>query len=173
MNALLSRGHRVFGSDISLDSLKVVEKRFAGFPGFLGAGTPTSLLARGDTFGAIFCCEVVEHLSIPALGTVLADMKKLLSPGGSLIVTTPNREELAASQVYCPTCDHVFHRWQHVRSWSREDLSAILRGAGFWVESVRETNFGHALGPSGVLKRSLSTMLRRKKPHLLAVARAA
>lgn len=41
-----------------------------------------------DAFDLVWCSEVIEHLTEPALA--IAEFKRVLRPGGSLIMTTPN-----------------------------------------------------------------------------------
>jgi len=51
-----------------------------------------------------------------------------------VVITTPNNEDLELSQCYCPISNTLFHRWQHVRSFTEETLAALLAKHG--IEKV-------------------------------------
>ena len=98
----------------------------------------------------------------------------MLADDGLFIVTTPNEENLAENTVYCPMSNVVFHRWQHVRNWSRETLRETLEKHGFAVQSVKAVTFRDAadasLNPLRKLVRELMTRLR-KPQGLMAVSK--
>ena len=47
------------------------------------------------------------------------------------MVTTPNNEDLSKSLICNPIDGSLFHRWQHVRSWSKESLTKKLEDFNF------------------------------------------
>ena len=89
---------------------------------------------------------------------------------------TPNEEDLALSEIYCPQCDHAFHRWQHLRSFSSESLSQIVREYGLDVVDIYATDFARGRMPNiwksikSIVKRLIGQ--KRRLPHLVCVARA-
>ncbi len=107
---LAELGLSVTATDVTPSSIADTNQRNANVPGFQGA-FPVNEIA--EMFDAIVSVEVVEHLTDEALEDYLATMWRLLEPGGTAIVTTPNAEDLSRNQVYCPCCDKTFHRWQH------------------------------------------------------------
>ena len=141
---LAERGHRVAGSDTSEQSLKAVRRRLRKYANFLGALTPDELLAEGMQFDTILAVELVEHLYDDRLDDVLGMLRWLVRPGGHIIVTTPNHERLEDSFLMCPCCKSVFHRWQHVRSWSKASLTDYLERRGFQVLDTFTTDFSVA-----------------------------
>jgi hypothetical protein len=97
----------------------------------------------------------------------------LLAPGGVIVFTTPNDEDLGASRLYCPECDHVFHRWQHIRSWSAQSLSAFLTAQGFRDVKAWTTDFSPpvGLGAWGQVRRAFRAIGNGRDtglPHLVA-----
>jgi SAM-dependent methyltransferase len=75
-----------------------VNRRFAGRAGFLGAlqgGFEQISLNDGEA-GAVFLVEVLKHLELDDMGRVLAELERVLRPGGHLIITVPNKENLDA-----------------------------------------------------------------------------
>ena len=167
MGYLLDRGHEVSGVEVS--GTEGIWKRFGGHPRFGYATSPDRLVGR---FRTIFLVEVIEHLSDAHLSETLGRIWDALYPGGTLIITTPNDEDLSKSLVYCPECEHEFHRMQHVRSWNSETLSGELSFRGFEVET-HETDFSCDLRrkPLWTLYTLPRYLMGRKFPHLLCIAR--
>lgn len=95
--------------------------------GFLGAIGPD---AR-ESFDAVFMIEVIEHILDDEIASTLELVRRFLNPAGRLVVTTPNSENLDHAMCVCPTDGSVFHRWQHVRSFSAESLTTLLAEHGF------------------------------------------
>jgi len=172
---LLDRAARVFALDHSPASRVEVKRRFGSHPRLAGVVAPDEAVAAVGSADALFCVEVIEHLDDPALVELLGRARALLKPGGLAIFTTPNREELAASSIYCPSCDHHFHRWQHVRSWEAASLCARLAQHGFSVARTLETDFRDH--PRVDRARALRRWLRRlrgkrtRTPHLACAVR--
>lgn len=44
-----------------------------------------------------------------------------------LFGTVPADENLKLSEVICPECGNLFHRWGHLQSFSEERLNSLLR----------------------------------------------
>jgi SAM-dependent methyltransferase len=120
---------------------------------------------------AVLLIEVVEHLEDAVLGDVLGRIGEVLRPGGTLMVTTPNREDLAYNTVNCPDCGCMFHRVQHVRSWTSASLADRLRQQGFAAKSLLETDLGRMQRslPSRLIRTALDKYDRRTEPHLVGL----
>lgn len=169
---LLGTGQKVLGVDISQDSLRAVNARFGNQPNFLGTNKPEELIALDKKFPTAILSEVVEHLEEDALDEVFSDLRELIGRNGVLIVTTPNNENLADSEIYCPACDHTFHRWQHVRAWTPPSLRAYVESQGFSVERVVETSFSLPSGLLGATKGFVKhRLLGLPAPHLAVICR--
>jgi 2-polyprenyl-3-methyl-5-hydroxy-6-metoxy-1,4-benzoquinol methylase len=172
---LAALGLEVAAADHSEAAVAATNARNAGIAGFVGAASPEALVAGGRSFDAIVSIEVIEHLSDEYLTGFFASLRKLVAPDGIVIITTPNDEDLHASETYCPHCEQVFHRWQHLRSWTAESLAAAVSANGFAVSRVFTTNFAYRRlrDPIGDVKRIAKRLLGRtvKEPHLVCVAR--
>lgn len=178
---LLRRGHRVGGVDAAKRNVDRATQRLGGQPRFVGAaladggGLP---LAEGRVGGA-FLIEVLEHLPEPARPGLLGELHRVVRPGGTLVLTTPNEEDLDAQKLACPECGCVFHRVQHQASLDAGLLRALLAEHGFEPVFVGAVNFRHF--PDLALGRVVAAAARRfpalgappKLPHLVAVARRA
>jgi len=82
---------------------------------------------RAGSFDALFAGELVEHLVDPRLG--LEEFRRVLRPGGALILTTPNRLRLAnlvdrSERPYSP---------DHLSELSYDEAGRLLEAAGFEV----------------------------------------
>ena len=172
---LIRRGFEVSATDQSPEALRAVAERCAGREGFAGARSPASLIADGIRFDAAITVEVIEHLDDTQLETFFANLRRLLDSGGIAVITTPNEERLEDAMVYCPHCDHAFHRHQHRRSWSAQTLADRVAAAGLAVDRAFTTDFSEPrLGNLvGKAKRVVKHVLGRpeKRPHLVCIAR--
>jgi 2-polyprenyl-3-methyl-5-hydroxy-6-metoxy-1,4-benzoquinol methylase len=136
----------VYGVDFSPKSIELTNERNAHVPNFKGAYAPQELVEMGLEFDGLLSVEVIEHLSDGQLAATAELVKQLLEPSGVIVLTTKNDEDLAARRVYCPECDHVFHRWQHVRSWDTRSLFDFLTEQGFVDVRTWTTDFSPPLG---------------------------
>jgi 2-polyprenyl-3-methyl-5-hydroxy-6-metoxy-1,4-benzoquinol methylase len=159
----------------------LVRSRLAARENFLGAFYPEELGRAGLHFDAITVIEVIEHLYDEDLEALLQSVHRIINRDGIVIFTTPNEEQLEEASVWCPYCEKVFHRWQHVRSWSETELRRYLESKGFDIVASFTTDFNRkrrrkpknwrlvkwckALGLRWVKR----TNLRVKKPHLAVV----
>ncbi|MGH2536624.1 MAG: methyltransferase domain-containing protein [Candidatus Promineifilaceae bacterium] len=126
---------KIYGADVSARSVAMVNEEFAGRRNWGGAKVINGGVApfEDGSFDLISCIETVEHLGSAELDLMLADLRRLLSPTGTLFLTTPSEEDLNLAAAYCPFCNSEFHRWQHQRTYSAGSLSAILQQGGFKV----------------------------------------
>ncbi len=79
-------------------------------------------------FDAILCLEVIEHISLNDYVDLMDEFGKLLAPGGTLVIGTPN-----------PLC--VVPMWAgdpgHVQQYPIADLAADFVVRGYSVEAFR------------------------------------
>lgn len=174
--AIAQVADEVYGMDFSARSVELTNARNVEVSGFKGAYEPNELLSMGLEFDAILSVEVIEHLSDAQLESSIELVTELLGPEGVLVVTTPNDEDLAAARLYCPQCDQVFHRWQHVRSWTADTLGAFLSNRGFEDVRTWTTDFSPPLGLGawGQVRRLARALVGASDPglpHLVGVAK--
>jgi len=168
----IGKGFETYGADTSSQSVEFVNKQYKGEPNFKGAYLLEDLFKLNKKFDVICVVEVIEHLTDEFLVLLVENVKKLGNPGSKIIFTTPNNERLDDSVVYCPICEHTFHRWQHVRSWNVQSLSSFMENHGLKVDNCFATDFS-SVEPKGMMKK-LKHSVRKffyssSQPHLVAI----
>lgn len=138
---LMKENLRVTALEFSNESLQNVKNKFGGQPLFEGAFSLEEIISSGKKYDVIFILEVVEHINDYYLNETFKNVHKFLNDQGVAIITTPNDEDLSKMQICCPECNTVFHRWQHVRNWNRNTLSAAVTNGGFKIIEMIEINF--------------------------------
>jgi SAM-dependent methyltransferase len=116
---------RIVAADVDLDLLASRKAEFPGLRWVVGDAHP--LPFRDAAFDGVFAGELIEHLPDPAAGMV--EFRRVLRPGGTLVLTTPNRRRLAnvvdrSERPYSP---------DHLSELSYDEARALLRGHGFEV----------------------------------------
>jgi len=165
------------GIDSSAEAVASVQTRLQGRPGFLGAavGRLDRITLTDGEVGAVFLIEVMEHVPPDLTAAAYAEISRVLRPGGHLIITVPNAENLEANSVACPECGCVFHRMQHLQRFTAESLAQRMTAAGFTVVFSRGVALKHFTGgrPAravGVLRQAARGLQGRPSPNLVAVA---
>jgi 2-polyprenyl-6-hydroxyphenyl methylase/3-demethylubiquinone-9 3-methyltransferase len=92
-----------------------------------------TLVASGETFDAVVCLEVVEH--VPDVGAFLNMAGTLVRPGGMLVISTLNRTwksyalAIIAAEYVLGWLPRGTHDWQ--RFVTPDELARHLAAAGF------------------------------------------
>jgi 2-polyprenyl-3-methyl-5-hydroxy-6-metoxy-1,4-benzoquinol methylase len=160
---LLERGLKVSCFDLSEETTKALNAKFRDNPNYLGSFTAAELENNKSSFDAILLIEVIEHLEEDARKVVLGQIHDLLKPGGIVIISTPNNENFNQNLICNPVTKEVYHRWQHVYSWTGKSLSAEIERYGFRTREVIETNLKYE--GRGVL-RNIKRLLKKAKSRL-------
>lgn len=105
-------------------------------------GSCTQIPCADRSFDTLFMTDVIEHLSDRDLDLALHEMKRVLKPGGHLVLTTIDQEDLSKSQIGCPSCGTVYHRWGHCQVFSAGRFNEIGAKYGFEVITHKTTNMG-------------------------------
>lgn len=175
--ALLDAEFRVSFVDQSPDSIAGANDKYQDRPGFLGAYHVDDLNSLESSADVVIMIELIEHMYDEPLNMAIKQAGKMLGPSGKLFITTPNDEDLDKSEIYCPQCDFIRHRWQHVRKWNPDTLRKFLLEKNFDVESIDAVQMVVNLKIVGTLnflinvfKRFVINFTSRKPASLVAVA---
>lgn len=125
-------------------------------------GVSEAIPFEDNTFDCVIMSEVLEHLDLDVFQKTLLEVKRVLKTQGLFLGTVPARENLKESEVFCPHCHHVFHRWGHKQSFDQESLTRSL-SPHFQVLRLRSYLFvsWSALNWKGKLLSMLKLFLNR------------
>ena len=155
---LLDAGYETWAAENSEPMLAVLRERFGTHPLFSGAVLSSDRIDYPTaTAGAVLLIETIEHLPQPVLGPLIAEIARVLVPGGALVVTTPNAEALEDATFMCPSCHCLYHKNQHMQSLTAESVRALVEPRGFATAYAGATRFSPLRG----LHRRLEAVRRR------------
>jgi SAM-dependent methyltransferase len=155
LGMLRERGFRVLGLDLSTEAAALAARRHR-IPAI--AGDLTAAPIAPESCAAITMFHVLEHVHQPR--DYLAEARRLLRPGGRLIVQVPN----AASWQFAL----LGRKWngvdapRHMFLFRDRDLQKLIEAAGFEIE--RKKYFSLRDNPAGLatsLAPGLDPMARR------------
>lgn len=129
---------------------------------------------RARAFDAVVFAEVIEHLPPNAVPAVLVEIHRVLEPGGTLVLTTPNlaswghRELLLRghSPMQSPL-RAIDGTSAHLRLYTMAELVTLLRAAGFVID--RRAVFDQVAVGVSLARRALRLAMapaRRLRPAL-------
>ena len=107
-----------------------------------------SLPVPDALFDAVIAAEVIEHLENPR--AMARELFRILTPGGTAIVSTPNNESwrsmisLLTRGHYVEFCNGSYPA--HITALVRKDLERVFSEAGFEQIQFRFTNHGGVPG---------------------------
>lgn len=82
----------VWGIDISQEAVTFAEATYAGSGVHFVCGSVTELPFEDNAFDVVVSYETLEHIDAQSQELFLAEIKRVLTPDGVLIMSTPNRE---------------------------------------------------------------------------------
>jgi SAM-dependent methyltransferase len=79
------------------------------------------------SFDLIVAMEVLEHLTFDRYTRAINELARVSRR--YVLVTVPFSERLNLKSAVCPACGCKFHRWYHMRSFSRKTMKRLLAKA--------------------------------------------
>lgn len=128
---MAKRGYDVTG----IDAPGVDRATFPGPVKLIEADLHHGLPPVDGRFAWIICADVLEHLREPE--RVLADMRRLLCPGGRVVLSLPNSGHawfrLNTALGRKPDDDRGLFDRTHLHFWRWPDMERLVTGCGFRV----------------------------------------
>jgi len=94
-------GAIVSGQDLGVMGIERANQREYGqsnnLKGKFVCGDATNLMFDSESFDSVFSSDFFEHISLEAKRKVLAEIYRVLKPGGRLVIKTPNLDYLRLS----------------------------------------------------------------------------
>ncbi len=125
-------------------------------------------------FDLVLCCELLEHLIMDPTH-MLVETHRVLRPGGRLLITTPNVLVLRNVNALLRKRQNIYEPYsgygvygRHNREWTMDEVTQLLGGCGYQIETAQILDtYPH---------RGYSAWLKKLFPHLrdmiLVLARA-
>ncbi len=105
--------HRLIGVDVSEAVLAALRARFDGDSAVtFRAGSIAATGLDKASCDLVICTETLEHLFPPDFNAGLAEIARVLKPGGRLLASVPLEER--PNFVVCPECHAIFAPYQHM-----------------------------------------------------------
>jgi SAM-dependent methyltransferase len=115
------------------------------------------------TFDLVTCCEVIEHLMQNPVHA-LAEIHRVLRPGGWFVLSTPNAARagnisnlLRGGNVYDPYhLGTALRGSRHSREYTLDELRDLIGGCGFEIDLAQNVDLRH---PVSLTQRAFRTLL--------------
>jgi SAM-dependent methyltransferase len=154
---LARAGARVVGIDVACEPLRRARERDPGLDLRLtDAGGPWPV--EDASCDAVWAGETLEHIADTA--GWLSEARRVLAPGGRLLLSTPAHGRLRVLWLACSRRAFDAHfdpLADHLRFYTRSGLTRLLGEFGFQEVSVRA-----AAGPPGVRRLLLARAVRSR-----------
>jgi SAM-dependent methyltransferase len=106
----------------------------------------------------VLCCEVIEHMDVDPM-FLLAEVNRIVKPGGRLFITTPNiASARAVWKILNGHAPHFFAQYMKDRSPYRHNyehdihsIQALIHSAGFETRMLKTIDVFEAPEPRGLL----------------------
>jgi GT2 family glycosyltransferase/glycosyltransferase involved in cell wall biosynthesis len=97
----------------------------------------------------VLCCEILEHLHTDPMG-LLAEINRILKPGGILLLTTPNLASAhAVQETMCGGSPYAYGKFElggkptdrHNREYTATEVGHMALAGGFGISTLRTFDF--------------------------------
>jgi len=124
-----------------------------------------------NSFDVVLFCEIIEHLLSDPVHA-LTEIRRVLKPGGDLVLTTPNvarldnvRKIISGENVYDPYSGHGPYG-RHNREYTQEDLFNLLSANGFTVTTMFTADVHPGHTSSSVALSTIAHLVKHRPTDL-------
>ena len=123
------------GTDLSNEAIKTAYQHFGSKPGFSFIVMDAQEVKFPDcTFDLVIAKEVVEH--VPDIKLTLQEAFRVLKPGGSILITSPNRNSLHLRINRMLGYEDFTCSFDHIRELTYEEIEQLLLELGFEIANT-------------------------------------
>lgn len=170
LEELLRRKVPCQGLEFSEKTVDTLIRNFGDRPHFGGIilGREIPFPVDNGCFELVLMIESLEHLLPDDLEVILKELFRMIRRGGHIAITAPHRENLEKTKVICPDCGAIFHRMQHLSSWTPGRTRMLMESKGFETVFCREVTFRQRSRLNS-LRSWFDRLSRKNLPHLLYI----
>lgn len=138
---LALRGFDVTGVDVDVDAIAAAEhnKKLLQVEYQTRVGDAAHLPFADGSFEQVISTDVIEHVAEPI--TALREIRRVLKPGGTFVVTVPTPKYLAHPFFNYDFSQHLKNIGHIHHGWFSEEFARMLASANFRVDEYRY--YGH------------------------------
>ncbi|MCG2695876.1 MAG: class I SAM-dependent methyltransferase [Candidatus Portnoybacteria bacterium] len=126
----------ILGVDVIVENVDICKKY--NLPVVLG--DVYGLKIKEESIDLCILSEVIEHLD--NVGLALENIKRILRPGGDLIIVFPNDTFFKIARILFLKFKEAFADYGHINHFSPWSIEKILSRAGFEIIKIKNTPFG-------------------------------
>lgn len=127
----------IYATDYNL--LRLERAAAKGLAPVVAMADLTAYPAADDSFDLVFCHHVIEH--IPDVDAALREMRRILAPGGTALIGTPN-EGAGFWRLAYRLSPGSRRSTDHVQFFTAASLGDRLRAAGFELREMHPIGWG-------------------------------
>jgi len=165
----LPSGLRALGVDVADAQIQYARREYGTDRHVFQCVTPGPFPFDDASFDVVTMVELIEHLPVTEVDTLLGEARRILRPGGKLIVTTPNYasgwpllEKIVNARL------PVTYEEQHITRFRPGSLRGLLTDKGY--TNVRVTTFQGIAPFTAALNWKLADWVQNIENPLLSVA---
>lgn len=128
----------IYGVDISPSAIQYIKKKIPY--GHFQVASAEDLPFKDDTFDAVVCLEVLEHVDNPV--KAISEIRRVLKKGGYGVILVPSESKLFKTVWFLWTLYYPVWRHAHVQSFSGNRLDKVTDEIGLKIVKSKNFNLG-------------------------------